>query len=52
MGSEKDNSNFDLVWAKQRYSMYWPARVMNAPPEMGKTPKNQVCVFFFGTKQL
>ncbi|XP_031637027.1 putative oxidoreductase GLYR1 homolog, partial [Contarinia nasturtii] len=51
---EKKNQKLtgsDLVWAKQRYSCYWPARIVDTPPEMGKTPKNNVCVLFFGTKQ-
>lgn len=52
MDFKKEILNFNLVWAKQRYSFYWPSRVVDTPPELGKTPKNQLCVFFFGTKQL
>lgn len=31
---------------------YWPAKIINTPPELGACPKNKNCVLFFGTKQL
>lgn len=33
-----------------RYSPYWPAKLVETPPEMGKTPRGKRCVLFFGTK--
>lgn len=42
----------DLVWAQMKYSPYWPAKVVETPPQMGKTPPNKSCVLFFGSKQL
>lgn len=40
-----------LVWAKMRYCPYWPAKTVETPPNIGKTPRGKVCVLFFGTKQ-
>lgn len=42
----------DLVWAQMKYSPYWPAKVVETPPQLGKTPPKKLCVLFFGTKQL
>lgn len=46
---EKDSD--DLVWARLRFCPYWPARIVDTPPQMGKKPKGKQCVLFFGTKE-
>lgn len=33
-----------------KFCSYWPSRIVKTPPMMGRTPKNQTCVLFFGTK--
>ncbi|XP_031634811.1 PC4 and SFRS1-interacting protein-like [Contarinia nasturtii] len=40
----------ETVWAKIKYCPFWPARIVSTPLELGKVPKNKICVLFFGTK--
>lgn len=41
-----------LVWARMRFLPYWPAKMVESPPSMGKVPRGKSCVLFFGTKEL
>lgn len=41
-----------LVWARMRFCPYWPAKIVQTPPNMGNTPNGKECVLFFGTKEL
>lgn len=38
--------------AKLKYCSFWPAMVVPTPDKLGKTPKNKICVMFFGSKTL
>lgn len=33
-----------------KFCPFWPARIVNPPPEVGKGGRDQICVLFFGTK--
>lgn len=46
------NEQDKLVWVRMKYCPYWPARIVEAPPVMGKVPRGKTCVLFFGTKEL
>lgn len=47
-----DIQHNSLVWARMRFCPFWPARVVETPPALGKTPLKKVCVLFFGEKKL
>lgn len=42
----------DLVWARIHFCPFWPAKVIETPFFMGKTPPDKICVFFFGTERM
>lgn len=42
--------NISSQRAQLRLCSYWPARVVNPPPEVGTGGQNKICVLFFGTK--
>lgn len=41
-----------VVWARLKYHVFWPAIIVDDPPNGRKTPKGKVWVFFFGSKNL
>lgn len=41
-----------LVWARMRFCPFWPGKIVDTPPVMGRTPRGKICVLFFGTKEL
>lgn len=54
IGSEKEELDIRIVWAKLKGYSTWPAQIC-LPPEHLKKPKNAKklkCVLFFGTYDL
>lgn len=35
-----------------KYCVFWPARIVQPPPELGKPPRRKLCAFSFGTNNL
>lgn len=47
----KKSASEKLVWARMKFCPYWPARIVEPPPIIGKIPNGKQCVLFFGTKE-